>query len=78
MIAYVTFVIVGFGMEHWKEGLHAEQMLELWAASCNLVEVGPVFTCDIHAIKGRHEVGQLSLYVQGICKDLSPEHIEGT
>ncbi len=72
---YLKFKIMGFGMEYWKEGLHVEKVLELWAAFCNSLEVGPIFAGHIHTKKSDLPTGQLFLQVQGIRKNFTPVHI---
>ncbi len=72
---YLTLEIMGFGMKYRQEGLHVEKVLELRAAFCDFLEIGPIFASHIHAKKGDLPTGQLVLQVQGICKNFSPVHI---
>lgn len=78
MIAYFTFKIMGFCMKHREEGLHFQQMLKLWAASDDFLQVWPVLAGYIHAKECRPTTGQLFLEKKGIGKDFSPVHVEGT
>lgn len=49
--SYLTFKIMGFGMKYRKEWPHVKEVLELWAAFCNSLQVGPIFAGHIHTKK---------------------------
>ena len=76
MFSYLAFKVMGFSMKHWQEWLHVKKVLELRAAFCHFVEVGPVLACNIHGKKGYWLICQLVLQVEGIRVDFSPEHVE--
>lgn len=75
---YLTFEVMGFGMEHGEEWLHLKQVLELRTAFRYFLKIWPVLACYIHAKKCDPSVGQPLLQVQGVCKYLTPIHVQGT
>lgn len=78
IFSYLTFEIMSFGMKNRKKWPHGEEILKLRAFLCHSLEVRPVLACHIHCKKFNWLTGHLLLEVQGVGKNLPPEHIEGT
>ena len=76
--SYFTFEIVSFGMKNQKKWPHGEEILKLRAFLSHSPEVRSVLACHIHSKKCHWLTGNMPLEVQGVGKNLPPEHFEGT